>query len=78
MRSYERFGKFKVEGKDLITGESNTVMIDSLWGKKISVYNEEDAFVTTGNCTLTVVTIDEEKGRGGNKVKLLGVVAYKR
>ena len=79
LRSYEKMGKLKVTGKDEATGKSESKVFDSLWKKKISVYTEEDIFISSGTALLTVETIDKDDNplrEKGNKVKLLAVLAY--
>ena len=79
LRSYEKMGKLKVTGKDEATGKSESKVFDSLWKKKISVYTEEDIFISSGTALLTVETIDKDDNplrENGNKVKLLAVLAY--
>jgi hypothetical protein len=41
LRSYENMGKLKVTGTDTTTGKKQSKEFDSLWLKKISIYNEE-------------------------------------
>jgi hypothetical protein len=79
LRSYEKMGRFKVEGHDLATDLKESKEFDSIWLKKISVYNEEFVFKSTGNATLTIETITSDKSaarKEGNKIKLLAVLAY--
>jgi hypothetical protein len=79
LRSYKGMGQFEAIGDDLTaSGEAPVVKtFESLWAKRISIYQEERVFVSKGNCTLVVKTTDLAAGREGNKAKLLAVVAYK-
>ena len=82
LRSYAGMGKFEVIGDDNAIsadkkGAPKAAIVDGLWSKKISIYQEESVFKTTGNCTLTVRTRDQMEGATGNKVKLIAVVVYR-
>jgi hypothetical protein len=66
-----------VLGVDMKTGRKASVVLEALWGKKVSIYDEQDVFMSSGNATITVETISADATRiGTNKIKLLGVVAY--
>jgi hypothetical protein len=62
---------------DQITKKTGATQLEALWGQRISVYDEQDAFMTSGNTTIIVETLAADATRvGGNKVKLLALVAY--
>ena len=88
LRSYVGMGTFRVEVKDYASDvkkqkppiKITTKEVDGLWSSPISVWSDvqitEDAIPgCTGYCEVTIITNPTEKGREGNKVKILTVSA---
>jgi len=88
LRSYVGMGKFRVEVKDYGSDvkkqkpplKITTKEVDGLWSSPISVWSDvqitEDTIPgCTGYCEVTIITNPTEKGRDGNKVKVLTVSA---
>lgn len=84
LRSYKGMGTFRVQVRDYGDDtkkkrQPNAVtdnFVDGLWAAPISVWSdvqitEDNVPGCTGYCEITVVTNPMEKGRDGNKVKLL-------
>jgi hypothetical protein len=70
LRSYAGMGKFKVICTDDTTGKQTIKVVDGLWGKQISVYDEVDIAMVTGNATLVVETFDVIPERGNSTSKV--------
>jgi hypothetical protein len=78
LRSYAHMGKFAVKVTDQ-AGHSGGTVLDGLWEKHLSIYQEADVFDgITGNATVTISTISaEEMQRAENKIKILAVIALR-
>ena len=88
LRSYVGMGTFRVEVRDYASDvkkqkppiKITTKEVDGLWSSPISVWSdvqitEDDIPGCTGYCEVTIITNPTEKGREGNKVKILTVSA---
>ena len=73
LKSYEKVGRFDVlvsEG-----GEERTKMVDALWERQRSTFEEEAVGRCAGPCNVTIATRAPMPGRGGNKVKVVSLRA---
>jgi hypothetical protein len=78
LRSYAHMGKFSVTVADK-AGHQGTTVVDGLWEKHLSIYQEADVFDgITGDATVTITTMSaKDMGREENKIKILAVIAMR-
>jgi hypothetical protein len=81
LKSYKTVGKFTVSVFDITQKKvTKSFDVDCLWGPKISVpvdieLTKDGSADCTGKCNITVTTLPEIKGRGGNLVKITSLAA---
>ena len=82
LKSYEGMGRFTIKVSDEKTKSNVSLDVDGLWNKSISIPSDmqvtaDDKPGCTGKCQVKIVTYPQEKGRNGNKVKIMTLSARK-